>query len=167
VEVLKGEIIFLDMDGVLNDFLLFDPTRSPWVLPHLADNFNRLLAALPDAMIVLSSSWRYMIHGGAMTHLGFEHLLRTHRILCQGRVEGVTAPDEQYPTRGEQIRRYVNDKGGYRPHVVLDDHDDAITAHGLHLVRTRSDVGLTSSDVDAAIRLILAQRSKLMEALAS
>ena len=158
-------LIFLDIDGVLNGHNFDD---HPSVLSNTIDRecveaLNRLIVAV-DPDIVLSSAWRYMIHGGAMTLKGFEYLLRTHGVMANDRLIGLTLTDATYPTRGEQIQAWL-DEFGSRPYVVLDDGgckpgtdewwDMGLPIHPV--VWTRGNVGLTDFEVAKAIETLRGQ----------
>jgi hypothetical protein len=160
-------IIFLDVDGVLNghNFDDVEDIQSNSIDPECVEHFNRVLWAT-DARIVLSSAWRYMILGGAMTLDGFEYLLRTHRIAAKGRLIGTTVADEVIEGRGGQIRHWLNREGNGCRYVVIDDggattlegiwSDLGIVAAGHPVVWTKGNTGLTEADADRAIGLLLA-----------
>jgi len=73
------KVIFLDIDGVLNGHEFCEHAKSCGINPECVCELNRIIAAT-DAKIVLSSAWRYMVHGGALTLKGFEYMLRTHGV---------------------------------------------------------------------------------------
>lgn len=139
--------LFLDIDGVLNghDSLL----KGVSISPSAVAAFNRVIAeAKPN--VVLSSAWRYMIHGGAMTLRGFGYLLKTHGVIGLNLID-LTPKDEEFPERGEQILawREVHNHAG--PYVVVDDEDFQITKYGHPLIRTDGQVGMTMADAERII----------------
>lgn len=144
-------LIFLDMDGVVNDHT---QTESGFcgVLPRCAAQLNRILRAT-DAEIVISSAWRYMIPE-AMNLKGFAYMLLTHGIDCKDRIIGLTCRDEELMPRGQQIRHWRCENGGARPYVVLDDLDLGITAAGHPFVLTDGKIGLTYRNADRAIAML-------------
>jgi hypothetical protein len=115
-------VIFLDIDGVVNDSY----HSEPLILPHCARHFNRIVRAT-TAGVAISSSWRACAHGGLMTGLGFHRLLRTHGIACP--VIGVTPPDGKVQGRRDQIAAWLTENGPVASYVVLDD--DAVQGHPL------------------------------------
>ena len=155
-------VLFLDFDGVLNNHrkqrngfnsLCRDNVRC----------LNRVLEAVPDLMLVISSAWRYYVHNGHMTSTGLERLMQTHGVSCYQRVHGVTEPDGKHPVvldgrtwdeitdeerealhdwgaleRVRQIRAYI-DAHGVSRWAVVDDMELPIE----HLFQTESAVGLT------------------------
>lgn len=145
-------LIFLDIDGVLNGHQFSDDAQSCLTDAACVSRLNRILDRV-ECEIVISSAWRYMIHGGAMTVLGFQYMLRTHGMRCVNLI-GVTETDEVTETRGEQIRQWKRANGGGRRYVVLDDMDDGISERGLNAVFTNGAVGLTDSDVERAIAIL-------------
>lgn len=167
-------IIFLDIDGVLNrhitDYCV--ESQSNIIRPELIRNLNRIILAT-DAKIVLSSAWRYMILGGAITKEGFGYMLRTHGVCHQVEIVGITKRDEEIPTRGEQIEAWMyawnhiaksNAVANGLPeplpttYVVIDNDDFGITDHKHPFVRTDDTIGLTEVDADQAIKILMANR---------
>ncbi len=152
-------IIFLDIDGVLNDHTPME-NRYNGTKPECVSCFNRLLRVIPDAKIVISSAWRYLMLRGDMTVKGFEMLLQTHGINCRDIVIGHTKADgpiEEEPHhhdeperwrlaglrwRAEQIRTWV-DEHKVKSFIVLDDLD--LSMDELYLVDGTK--GLASADV--------------------
>jgi hypothetical protein len=63
------KIIFLDIDGVLNRHILQNNGYCGIEQPHV-QALNYILAKVPEAKIVVSSAWRYMVHQQAMTLKG-------------------------------------------------------------------------------------------------
>jgi hypothetical protein len=141
------KIVFLDIDGVLNDGY----PSEPFILPLCAKHFNRLLQET-GAKVVISSSWRIWVHGGHMTERGFQGLLRTHGIACQ--VVGVTPADGKVRGRGKQIAAWLAENGPVQGYVVLDDSAYDLREHGHPLVQTDGTKGLSEQDVVRAIELL-------------
>ncbi len=129
-------VIFLDIDGVLNNHLQME-NHYCGTKYECVQQFNRILDAIPEAKIVISSAWRYMILRGDVTLKGFEMLLLTHGVKCHERVIGHTVADgpiEQEPShhdpeawkesglkwRREQIRQWAFEHNVTR-YVAVDD----------------------------------------------
>lgn len=87
------QLLYLDIDGVLNRHERHANGYSG-LHPYPTGLMNRLLAAMPDVQLVLSSAWRYQLHNGNMTMAGIETLLLTHGLDCYQRIHSVTASDE-------------------------------------------------------------------------
>jgi hypothetical protein len=165
------KIIFLDIDGVLNN------ARYASLLNHLYGNngyggfdakkltvktikwdpYNvGALKTLMDktrAKIVISSTWRY-------THTvnNFKDMFQLYG-LNAGRIIALT-PDFRgggiYDTyssnfRGDEVNRYISDNDIQR-YVILDDGTDFYP--GQNLVLTDDEYGLTDSDMLKAIRIL-------------
>lgn len=157
--------LFLDIDGVLNGHDYSDEAKSCNIRRECVFRLNRVVNET-GCKIVVSSAWRYMIHGGQMTMAGFWYMLRTHGLVGHGKelFLGVTRKDRQPPTekdeRGEQIRAFVGDwnkRHADRPitrYIAVDDLDLGITAAKVPLVLTDGKVGLTDADAGELIRLL-------------
>lgn len=143
------KIIFLDVDGVLNnarwarkmydegvhvyaDDLLYDPSIK---------QLKRLIDAT-DAKVILSSSWRN--HPDAMSHLATQ--LAAYNIFIYGVTPNVG------PQRGDDISEWLANHP-VDNYVILDDDSD-MTVHMDHLVQPSYETGLQYTHVDRAIALL-------------
>ncbi|MGI9507634.1 MAG: HAD domain-containing protein [Geminicoccaceae bacterium] len=148
------KLIFLDIDGVLNDHE-FDPVSDSCTIKReCVQQLNRILVET-GAQIIVSSAWRYMVLNGAMTLRGFGYLLQTHGVIT-GRVWATTKLDIGGESRGRQIRDWLSENtNGDIPFVVLDDERlcgfDEVRDN---LVLTDGSVGLTEADADKAIQIL-------------
>jgi hypothetical protein len=158
-------VLFLDMDGVMNDHSKL-PSGYCGIHPEKVELLNWLFAEVPDLRIVLSTSWRYMILKGEMTLKGFEMLMLIHGIQCQGRVIGYTVadgavedePDHQdalawekagLSMRHKQIMRYVEENGITR-FAVVDD----LPLDVPNLVQTSYNAGMDYRDACEIKRIL-------------
>ena len=177
-------LIFLDIDGVLNAHAYDNHSdiESSTIERDCVAALNLLIDA-SNPQIVVSSAWRYMIGlnwrtptnkipvdrlsrdpKGAMTLRGFEYLLRTYGVRAKGRLIGVTARDEEIPTRGEQITAWLG-RHGRRPYIVVDDggkvpgttewSDLGLSVHPV--VWTHGSRGLAVHDLAKALELLASQ----------
>lgn len=145
------KLLFLDIDGVLNRHQYNEMSQSNSVDPDCVARLNRILNAT-DARIVLSSAWRYMLIGKAMSLVGFDYLLRTHGVVAN-RLVGRTPADEEITERGWQIHQWRKEHDHCGRYVVIDDMDLHISP--LHpFVRPQGHIGLTDADVDKAIAIL-------------
>lgn len=141
------KIIVLDFDGVLA------PYNSSYVPEKFSkscvDNFNKILKAVPEAKIVVSSSWR--LHGIKY----IKHMLDDNGI-DGSKVVGMT-PDGSSShtfgsTREEHIHQYLVANKNVKKFVIIDDdHADKLKDFW---VKPNSHIGLTQSDVEEAIRIL-------------
>jgi hypothetical protein len=152
------KLLFLDIDGVLNGHEWVSEAQSCDIRRDCVLRLNRILWET-GAEIVLSSAWRYMIHGGAMTLSGFSYMMRTHGLIAQAKIVGLTCTDEEIPDRGGQIARWLEQHGRPVRYVVLDDDDfDVISSkqdrYNHPFVKTNGNVGLADNDADRVIELL-------------
>jgi hypothetical protein len=156
-------LLFLDVDGVLNDHIRF-PNGYCGTDPACVGHLNHILKTAPDAKVVISSSWRYLLHSGSMTLAGLENLLLTHGLDIYGRLHGVTERDAEFPPdaaqetydrlgliyRAHQIDAYLRE---HRPQrwCVLDDLPVPVP----QLVQTDGAKGLEERHVEAALEWLL------------
>ena len=161
----RQPIIFLDIDGVLNGHTQMENYYCG-TKPECVSRFNRILDAVPDAKIVISSAWRYMILRGDVTVAGFEMLLLTHGVKCYQRVIGHTVADgpiELEPShhdpeawkesglrwRREQIRQWAFEHNVTK-YVAVDD----LPLDMKEQVWIDGEQGLQDADVDTIIARI-------------
>lgn len=154
--------LFLDVDGCLNDHKWNDLAGSTTLDRRCVNELNRILHTVPRVGVVLSSAWRYMIANKALTLLGFKYLLQTHGVTKDINLVGITPPDERIPTRGMQIRHWLDNYEGRsmfecESFVVLDDAPDGMCFCPVEhrLVKTDGKVGLTAADADRVIAMLL------------
>lgn len=139
-------LVALDFDGVLNANCI----HKAFILPKCVEHLNRITNET-DAKILLSSSWRYQIIGGAMNIWGFQYMMWTHGI--RGELVGHTASDEDTPNRYDQIWDWVSSRPEYKKFVVLDDMDMREHFQGRQVL-VDGRMGLTEEDADEAIRIL-------------
>lgn len=153
------KILFLDIDGVLNNKGMDWTIAGPWTISDDAvELLNKLMDDIPDLNIVLSTSWRIVV-GEKNT---VEHLVK-HGFRHAERVIGSTPRRETVWERGDECLDWIN----FRPigmedihnFVILDDEKDFFITminpeHRKHLVLTNKKVGLTQRQI-AKIKEIL------------
>ena len=179
--LIREPVLFLDIDGVLNGHTFHKVAQSCTIHPACVQALNYVIERA-DPKIVLSSAWRYIIHGRAMSLMGFEYLLRTHG--CGPmirRIIACTIPDEvcahcnfkhargsqklsplgeyicnacgKTSSRGQQITHWL-DRNNVQRYAVVDDGDLGITAAGHPFLLTRGDVGLTLPNAKRLVGLL-------------
>ncbi len=173
--------IFLDIDGVLNDHSKMENGYCG-IQSGPVRQLNRILRAVPEARIVLSSAWRYPHCNGDMNVAGLEYLLQSHGICCYNRIQGATVRDheivgygrsfEWLEKNGAAIRRDqiilwlvgerwadVDRVDGY---VVIDDIDMGEWFPG-NFVLTNGKKGRRKADADKAIAILRGEPIALLE----
>lgn len=160
-------IIFLDIDGVLNNPGTYAEDQAPWrydgtellcvpVDPQCMACLNRLIAAT-GAKVVMSTSWRLFA--------GWQDLgpaLNRHGLV--GEVVGETPNPVEDPAwhdsretsriqRGDEVAEWLRRNPSVESFVVLDDDDD-IDAVRDRFVQTSGAAGLTDADVERAIAVL-------------
>jgi hypothetical protein len=127
------KLIFLDIDGVLNwigtedrisGFIGLDPTRIA--------QFNKIIDAVPDAKIVVSSTWRKTGMFGVYEDFnGLKKLLADRGL--RGEIIGHTPIHFGRRGRGQEIREYLDEEFQVEnpgqtvdSFVILDDDTTAM-----------------------------------------
>lgn len=147
-------IIFLDVDGVLNDNDTYEIAPyggcgiANWHLRQLKD-----LVDMTGAKIVLSSDWRfnapYLRHHFPAWKTAKEdwEYLNTKFADYDLTIEDTT-PFIQGATRGEEIKAWLIMHKAPIAYVILDDLPfDEFTGLTRHLIHTNADIGLEDEDL--------------------
>jgi hypothetical protein len=137
------KVIFLDFDGVLAPYnKRYEPkkfSKAP------VESLNKILKAVPEAKIVVSSTWRH--HG-----MKYVKDMLTDNGIDASRVCGLTAEDKPHK-RIHHIEEYLKDHKDIEKFVIIDD-DYRIDALKDHWVKPSQFIGLTSKEADEAIELL-------------
>ncbi len=144
----RKPVIFLDIDGVLNNHNTKErlPSGVFGIDPVNVANLNKLIQNI-DIEIVLSSTWRLCyplpVINGFLKAVGFKGLVMS-------RTESIIAAYH----RGEEIQAWLNKNPDVDSFVILDDDSDM--AHLIdHLVQTNPEVGLTVEDINKVLLFLL------------
>ena len=151
------KILFLDIDGVLNNrFTHLGPNHHTWndwhfkgldrsLIPHL----NRIIEET-GAKIVLSSTWR-LHHTPEQMHARLTSAGMKPEIEIIDRTD-VLNHGPIYVPRCQEIEKWLDEHPEVVDFAVLDDDGDAnIPGHFVHTVH---DVGLTEEDANEAIKIL-------------
>lgn len=141
------KILLFDIDGVLNDHTWNETAQSTSIKKSCVKQFNKIIHET-GCKLVVSSAWRYMILGGAISPKGFEYMLRTHGCTDKMTIVDVTPSDEVIADRSNQIKSWVEANAPDR-WVAVDDMELDL---GDNFVKTNGVVGLTQKIADDIIR---------------
>lgn len=161
----REKLLFLDIDGVLNDHKAW-PNGTGRICYERVRHLNTILDRVPEVKIVLSSAWRYAFQ----TPDTIEPLLLCHGANCKGRVHGATCADEEVQSgpmpgfddaetwqrlglswRTEQIQLYVSEHKSTN-YLVLDDLP--LDLPHTKFLRTDPSKGLTEFMAEIAVILL-------------
>lgn len=143
------KVIFLDVDGVLNNPRTKTRTRDGWrfVDDYLVERLAQIVRAT-QAKVVLSSSWR---EGWDDNEIYFQDLRRklvSYNIPLQDRT------GEWRKTRAQEIMEYLAQHPEITNYVILDDVPDFSSIGYKNVVLTNDLLGLTEQNVKEAIEIL-------------
>lgn len=162
------KVIFLDVDGVLNNKLFLKKRRiilkenKGIYIPRLDDkNFIALktLVERTNAKIILSSYWRYYFDKNLMPNNNGLHnhgkdltlKLRKHNLSLKDK----TSTDlTRFQKRGDIIKEYLHTHEDIDNFVILDDDNIMKEFTDTNLIQTKPEYGLTMSDVKKAENIL-------------
>ena len=144
--LLRMKIIFLDFDGVINP-ISFTAHGSKFSNAACA-NLNDLMTKVPDAKIVVSSSWR---------RWGLEKVseILEENGIDRKKVIGITDSEggwEPHQDREGQISRWLKAHSNVEKFVVLDDFPMPNLSN--NALKLNGYIGLTQKDVEMASRIL-------------
>ena len=165
------KVLFLDVDGVLNNDMWFEwrqycavhkkPLKCREFNPELESvntmldernvaNLNRIIEST-DCEIVLSSSWR----PNSMDEIGeIDSALRREGLIKS--IFGIT-PRTLSRIRGEEIELWLETASKHydvESYVILDDDSDMLESQLKNFVKVDAVSGLTASDSSVAIDIL-------------
>lgn len=146
-------LLFLDIDGVLNDHM---PHENGFCClgQDFVDRFNTILR-ISRPHVVLVSAWRYFIIRQEMTIGGFNGMLQTHGV-DRNCIMDITGPDifdtDGKTDRGASVLAWFVNNPAWRnaPYVIVDDMDLGYSQRSMPFVQPRN--GLSAEDVDGIVR---------------
>lgn len=153
-------VLFLDIDGVLNSDLYFktrpDEDNRPYPLsefdPALVRRVNQILEYCD--LLVLSSDWRFTEGiNNILKNVGIDSIKVNHMWITP--YLGHIFRDK---TRGHEIDFVIKDlKRSYSKvnYVIIDDLDSFMKFQKRHFIKTSYRHGLTENDVNKAIEILM------------
>ena len=136
--------MFLDIDGVLNGYNIYQSNR-PYPLSEFNEEkveiLNSLFDEIPEIKLVLSSSWRFFD--------GIENIIRESGI----KKELFSITPYSIINRGDEVKQWLNNFDGEYKYCIVDDVDDFDKDQKNNIVFTDPNIGITKKDVEK-IKLI-------------
>lgn len=155
-------ILFLDIDGVLNYLNWYTCDRNPGNMygregeldPDCIDRVNRI-AELTNCSIVLTSGWRADFEN-AVARLKASGL----KVPIIGKTPLFTGPNINKAfclTRGNEIERYLKThKEFINSYCIIEDQVNGLfIKHAPYTVMVDSKIGLTDKDVNLAVKILM------------
>jgi len=154
-------IVFLDIDGVLNSELYFEKLHKARTEAEHTDVWGEypysemderavemLNSLAKDCKFVISSCWRGMINPTC------EEVLRSKGFV--GEIIGQTEHLPDWTVRGNEVSKWIGDKRGelklpypLESYVIIDDDNDFLMEQQPHLFQTDAYCGLTPYTLDS------------------
>lgn len=151
------KVLFLDVDGVLNNDVTTDKTPGGFtgVSYVLVERLQQIIKST-HAKIVLSSTWKEEwnkdINLCTVEGLYLMEKLNEYDLsICDKIEDGISF------YRGKQIKSYLNSHSDIMSYVILDDLEfdfDDYDDLKHHFVQTQERIGLTDKNVEDAISIL-------------
>jgi hypothetical protein len=136
------KVIFIDFDGVLAPY--GQNYQAGKFSKSCVDSLNKVLEAVPDAKLVVSSTWRS--HG-----LKYVKDMMERNGVTKNKIIGIT-PEDKIKGREHHIQEYLNKNKDISKFVIIDD--DYIDILKSHWTKVNKHIGLTESDAWHAIDIL-------------
>lgn len=136
------KVIFLDVDGVLNNY----KTGGIYTITKSKVRLLRNIVEATGAKIVVSSTWRILHESRVILKrkLGYKGI----------KIFDWTRRSEMLEIRGNQIHSWLDNHKEVTNYIILDDDSDFLEYQYPFLVKTDPEIGLTKEDVEIAITLL-------------
>jgi len=144
--MLIRRIIFLDIDGTLNDNTWKKDDFAPWILIQCAKNLNHIIQRT-EAQVVLTSQRRIMLHSGRISLSGLQVLFKSHGITAS--LAGYLPYTENWEDKNFLIKDWLRINRWNR-FVVLDD----VKMNIENQVLLDGTIGLTEDNAQEAIEIL-------------
>lgn len=161
-------VLFLDFDGVLNTGKYQNQLKAegntradefgPLFDPEAVENLKMIIDAVPDVLLVITSSWKDAFGPSVVRRLWKERGL-PGKIHSMTRVCMDFFPDlesgEMPPIKGPEAKQWIeeHDMKGCK-YVILDDMDDFLPEQKKQLVLINPHLGITAEDAKKTIKLL-------------
>ena len=129
------KIIFLDIDGVLNNYATLGEGIN-WE-PDLVKILNRIIKET-KAEIVLSSTWRQITQ--------YRDVIKNDM-----KINYIGKTPKLWKKRGVEIQTWLDENPGVENFIILDDDSDMVHLMP-HLLQTDGEFGLTNEIANEAIK---------------
>ena len=145
------KIIFLDLDGVLAP--IPRPFHNDQFNPSCVLAFESIFESVPDAQIVISSTWRI-----AQTIKQLRKTMGRYGLSCSARIIGKTVDYTEtgeflYLTRGQEISMWLMENTEIESYVIVDDDTD-ISPHQSRWVQPVHELGIQEEDAENCVRIL-------------
>ena len=166
------KVVFLDFDGVLNtenyQAKLRQEGKPQWddfgqiFDPEAVKNLKMILDTVPDAIIVINSSWKLEGMDAVNAMWKARHLPRKIHSATPDYVPDLTSIDlDDYDNiamlagKGNAVKLWLEQNAPKGcTYVILDDMSDFLPEQEEHLICTDPSVGITMENAMKAIRLL-------------
>ena len=157
------KIIFLDIDGVLNNTSTQKMFEEYYFVEDEKMELLKQLVVRTGAKLVLSSTWRegwYARERMENPSKSFQSAIRLFEALEKKLSEydlELLSYTEDFGTRGEEIDLWLKSWKGesIESFVILDDmYPEDLQLHQEYLVQTTESFGLTQEDVEEAVNML-------------
>lgn len=154
------KLIFLDVDGVLNsrnklirEYNQTHKSYSGYSYPFdeiCLENLKKLVE-VTDSKLVITSTWRKDVEGRNTLLNALKDYRLDEKVIGYTPILG--------KTRGTEIKEFLS-KLNYEPKFVILDDDTDMEDLLSHLIKVDSQVGLTSKNVEEAIKKLSIVKEK-------
>lgn len=140
----EKKILFLDIDGVLNNAASM--SEGVHIIPEKC-LMIRDICWRTGAKVVVSSTWR--------VGRSLDELQQIFRLMGMGGLIVDVTPWHKTGPRGDEIDHWLKDNTKTKQYAIVDDDGDMLEEQMPYFVKTESIVGLTTFERDKLIDILI------------
>ncbi len=132
------KILFLDLDGCINNSHTPNDKDGYMIDPYLAFLVGKIMLAVPDLKVVLSSSWR--------------HCKESIKVVERRVVPIFDITPDTNTCRGDEIKAWLDTHPEVTQYAILDDDNDMLPEQLPNFFQTSWEVGITEEIMNNIIK---------------
>jgi len=134
------------------------PVHSPdWIGKHHVEALNEIRKRVPDAQIVVSSTWRILLFKNEIEQIlsraGVENWTLLDTTTTKYPPKSISDLWDEHISRGWQIDQWLKSHPEVESFVILDDDND-MWVHSDKLVKTDFNIGLQIDHVEQILDIL-------------
>jgi hypothetical protein len=151
----KQKIIFLDIDGVLNNHTAKNIYDKNSILPQCIESLNNILIST-FAQIIIISNWSQQLTLSQLQKMLSERGLLTNSIVGAIEPTEITQNGLTYSTieKDKFIKKYI-EENQLDSYLIIDDNLNSELLDNSRVIKPSTHVGLNQEHVKTAVKILL------------
>ena len=142
------KLIFLDFDGVISTF------DNKWHISDEKINHIKNIVDNTNAKLVITSSWKVGYDNVSDFINNHFNLKNTSDMMMWLKLNIYDITDNEGPSRGDEIKRYIDSHSNIETYIIIDDDSDMLDEQLNNFVQTDTYEGITIREEKICINLL-------------